>query len=209
MSIASLSLEEKGKLVENQKKRQLSWSERWSSCCQLSYVSQIWSVAIYRYRDLHCGLYRLRDADEKIIPTGREEEKRGFEKIDGQLSKRERKLRVQEQTLQKSAVHWSQQWRGRQRELLWVNTPVTFTSWNLLMKKHILGYSRTFLCIHVSKSTLVNGLTTKATEKSQYILERQKRELMECLTVVLKVIPSICAWHIHTYNTNSWIGLQL
>ncbi len=29
----------------------------------------------------------------KNIPSGREEEKRGFEKIDGQLSKREKKLR--------------------------------------------------------------------------------------------------------------------
>lgn len=42
---------------------------------------------------------------KKNIPTVREEKKGGLEKIDGQLSERERKLREREQTLQKSAVH--------------------------------------------------------------------------------------------------------
>lgn len=89
--------------------------------------------------------------------------------------------------MQKSAVHWSQQWRGRQRELLWENITVTFTSRNLLMKKHIFGYSsRTFLYVHVSKSTHVDGITTTATEKSQYVSERQTERADECLTVVLK-----------------------
>jgi len=54
----------------------------------------------------------------KNTPTGREADKRGLGKIDGQLSERERKLREREQTLQKTAVHWSQQWRGRQRAVV-------------------------------------------------------------------------------------------
>lgn len=143
ISIASLHLEEKGKQVENQKVMQSSWAEMRTLCCQWSYVSQIWSVGIYQYRDLHCGLLKTEGYRWKIL-TGREAEKGGLEKIDGQLSERERKLREREQTLQKSAVHWSQQWRGRPRESCWEKSPVTFTGWNLLMKKHILGY---ILCL--------------------------------------------------------------
>lgn len=115
ISIASLHLEEKGKQVANQKVMQSSWAEMRTLCCQRSYISQIWSVGIYWYRDLHCGLLKTEGCRWKIL-TGREAEKGGLEKIDGQLSERERKLREREQTLQKSAVHWSQQWRGRPRE---------------------------------------------------------------------------------------------
>lgn len=137
ISITSLSLEETEK-QENQKRTQSSRAEGRSLCCQQSSVSLSCSAGIYWYRDLHCGLYRLKDTGEKFS-CGKREETGGLEKIDGQLSKRERKVREWEQTLQKSAVHWSQQWRGRQRELLWGKISVPFTGW----KKCIFGYSRT------------------------------------------------------------------
>ncbi len=93
ISIASLSLEEKGKLVENQKKRQLSWSERWTSCCQQSCLPDLICCHLSVQRSALWPL-QTEGCRWKNIPTGREEEKRGFEKIDGQLSKRERKLRA-------------------------------------------------------------------------------------------------------------------